>query len=77
MGRVNIPILILNIIMFVAALVFIILGIVTVVGGCGMGYLSVMFGSGLLICPITCLITTLIGKSRWVFYTKDEPSGLE
>lgn len=75
MGRVNIPILILNITVLAAALSMILYA--AIAQTCGGVLLALPVGLVLLICPITCIITTLIGKSKWVFYTRDEKSESE
>lgn len=70
MGRVNVPILILNIIVSSVALSFI---LYAVIAQTCPGYLVLLpIGIVLLICPITCIITTAIGRSKFVFYTFDD-----
>jgi len=74
MGRVNIPIIILNIIVSGVAISFILYAYFT--SECWAVIFLFPFGLVLLICPITCIITTLIGKSKFAFYVKDESKEL-
>jgi len=70
MGRVNIPILILNIIVFTVALSLILYAVIAQT--CSSILVLLPLGIVLLICPITCIITTSIGRSKFVFYIFDD-----
>lgn len=70
MGRVNKPILILNIIVFAVALSLILYAVIAQT--CAGILILLPLGLLLLICQITGIITTLIGKSKLGFYVKDE-----
>ncbi len=72
LGRVNVPILILNITVLVAALALIIYAVV--VYNCASILIILPIGLVLLICPLTCLCVTIIGKSQFSIYIRDEPS---
>jgi len=74
MGRVNKPILILNIIVFAVALGLILYA--AIAQTCAGILVFLPLGLVLLICPITCCITTMIGESKWVIYTWDESNKL-
>lgn len=76
MGRVNIPILILNIILLGAGLALVIIGAINWGVGCGLEYIFVGIGALFLLCPFTCLITTIRGRSDFVIF-KDKPKEFE
>ena len=76
MGRVNIPILILNIITLGAGLALVIIGARNWVAGCGLAYLFVGLGAIILICPITCLLVTLTDRGILTIF-KDKPKESE
>ena len=72
MGRVNIPILILNIIVLGVSLSLIIYALIAQT--CASILLMLPIGLLLLVCPLTCFIVTLIGKSKFSIYIRDKPT---
>lgn len=71
MGRVNIPILILNITVLGAALSLIIYA--AIAQTCGSILVMLPIGLVMLLCPSICLCVTVIGKSKFSIYIRDDP----
>lgn len=74
MGRVNKPILILNIIVFAVALSLILFAAITQT--CSGILVALPLGVVLLICPICCVCITFYGSSSWAIYSKEDSKKL-
>ncbi len=70
MVRVNIPILILNIVMLGGGLALVILGAINWGAGCGLEYIFIGIGALLLICPLTCICNTIRSRSDYVIFER-------